>query len=219
MPLVYDKEVRLYWTLCGSDNNNAFLIVCPQTGESIIIDAPLGPGQILEAAKGTQVKAILITHQHRDHWEGLEEIVAATGAPVAAHRADAAALPVAPSLLVENGDTIRAGTIEVKVLHTPGHTPGSVCYLAGRHLFSGDTLFAGGVGHTPTVEELLLMYQGITEKLYVLPDDTFLLPGHGKGSILGVEKAQYRALTAQYPDVLPPIPDPPPPHLPGQGTS
>jgi glyoxylase-like metal-dependent hydrolase (beta-lactamase superfamily II) len=134
----------------------------------------------------------------------------ATGAPVAAHGEDAAAMPVAPTILVSDGDTISAGTVQVKVIHTPGHTPGSVCYLTGKHLFSGDTLFAGGVGQTPSVEELVQLYKSITEKLYVLPDDTFLLPGHGRGSMLGAEKAAYRALVAQYPDVLPPIQDTPP---------
>ena len=93
---------------------------------------------------------------------------------------------------MKDGDVIRAGAIEVKVLHTPGHTPGSVCYLAGKHLFSGDTLLAGGVGSTNSVEELLQTYKSVTEKLYVLPDNVFLLPGHGKGSVLGVEKKGYQ---------------------------
>ncbi len=214
MPLLYDEEVRIFWTLCGSDNNNAYLLVCPQTGESIIIDAPLNPGKLLEDAKGTQVKAILITHKHRDHLEGLKEITDATGAPVAAHRDDAADMPVPPNVLLSDGDTIRAGTIEVKVIHTPGHTPGSVCYLAGRHLFSGDTLYAQWLGESRGVEATQQIIRSVTEKLYVLPDDTLLFPGHGRGSFLGAAKKEYRVVAAQYPELFPPIPDLPPSHPP-----
>ena len=131
MPLFYDKEVKIYKTSCGPFDNNAYLIVSPQTGEGIIIDAPMGPGELLEEAQGTQVKAILITHNHQDHLAGLKEMVDATGAPVKAHSEDAATLPVSPNGLVKDGDVITVGTIEMKVIHTPGHTPGSICYLVG----------------------------------------------------------------------------------------
>ena len=192
MPLFYDKEVKVFKTSCGPFDNNAYLVVCPQTGESIIIDAPMGPGELLEEAKGTQVKAILITHNHQDHLAGLKEIIDATGAPVEAHSEDAAALPVSPNVLVKDGDIITAGTIELKVIHTPGHTPGSVCYLVGKHLFSGDTLFPGGPGRSRSPEALQQIIKSITEKLYPLPDDTFLLPGHGKDATLGISKEEYR---------------------------
>lgn len=207
MALIYDNEVQIYRTLCGSDNNNAYLIVCPMTKESVIVDAPLDPGRMLEEARGTQVKMILITHRHRDHWEGLKEVKDATGAPVGAHTQDAFDIPIRPDFLIPDRAQFRAGTIQIRTIHTPGHTPGSVCFLVGdKHLFSGDTLFAGGVGHTPSVDELQLMYRHIAEKLYILPDDTLLFPGHGADSTVGVEKQQYRAMLAEYPDVLPPIP-------------
>lgn len=206
MVLLYDMEFRVYWSLCGSDGNNAFLVVCPQTQESVIIDAPLNPGELLEQAKGTRVKAILITHKHRDHLEGLKDITDATGAPVAAHAEDAADMPMAPDILVKDGDIITVGTVEVKVIHTPGHTPGSVCYLVSNHLFTGDSLYAQAPGETRGEEATRQLLTGITEKLFLLPDDTFLLPGHGRGSTLGASKALYRSWAAQYPDLLPPIP-------------
>ena len=192
MPLFYDNEVRVFKTSCGPYDNNAYLIVSPQTGESIIIDAPAGPGELLEEARGTRVKAILITHNHQDHLAGLKEMMDATGAPVEAHGEDAAALPVSPNVLVKDGDVITAGTIELKVIHTPGHTPGSVCYLVGKHLFSGDTLFPGGPGRSRSPEALQQIIKSITEKLHPLPDDTFLLPGHGQDTTLGVSKGEYR---------------------------
>ena len=207
MALIYDKEVQIYRTLCGSDNNNAYLVACPVTRESIVVDAPLDPGRMLEEARGTDVKMIVITHRHRDHWEGLKEVKDATGAPVAAHTQDAFDIPIRPDIIIPDRAVYSAGTIRMRAIHTPGHTPGSVCFLVGdKHLFSGDTLFAGGVGHTPSVDELMLMYRCITEKLYILSDDILLFPGHGADSTLGVEKEQYRAMVAEYPDVLPAIP-------------
>ncbi len=211
MALIYDQELKIYRTLCGSDNNNAYLLVCPVTMESVIVDAPLDPGRMLEEARGTQVRMILITHRHRDHWEGLKDVKDATGAPVGAHTQDAFDIPIPPDIMIPDRAVYRVGTIEIRTIHTPGHTPGSVCFLAGgKHLFSGDTLFAGGVGHTPSVDDLHLMYRCITERLYILPDDTLLFPGHGADSTLGVEKEQYRAMLAAHPDLLPPIPGDPP---------
>ncbi|MBF8267543.1 MAG: fold metallo-hydrolase [Dehalococcoidia bacterium] len=192
MPLFYNKEVRIYKTTCGPFDNNAYLIVCPQTSESIIIDAPAGPAELLEEAKDTRVKAILITHNHRDHLGGLKEIQAATAAPLAIHSEDAAALTESPSFLVKEGDIIKAGTIGLKVIHTPGHTPGSVCYLVGRHLFAGDTLFPGGPGRTRFPENLRQIIKSIIGKLYILPDDTLVLPGHGQETTLGISKEEYR---------------------------
>ena len=209
MELLYDKEFSVFWTLCGSDGNNAYLIVCPKTNESIIIDAPLGPEDILKQARDTQVKAILITHRHRDHLEGLKEITDATGAPMAAHPEDAADMPVSPDILVIDGDTIVVGTVEVKVIHTPGHTAGSVCYLARNYLFTGDTLYAHAPGESRGVEATQRILGSITEKLFILPDDTFVFPGHGVGSTIGRSKELYRAWAVEYPELLPPISDAP----------
>lgn len=211
MSLIYDKEVRIFWTLCGSDNNNAYLLVCPQTGESIIIDAPLGPEKLLEGAEGTHVRAILITHKHRDHVEGLKKITAATGAPVGIHAEDAIDIPATPDFLLKDGEIIRAGTLELKVIHTPGHTPGSVCFLVGKHLFTGDSLYVQWLGESRGAEATRQIISSVTEKLYVLPDDTVILPGHGPGSILGMVKQRYRIIAAEYPQYFPPIPETPSP--------
>jgi glyoxylase-like metal-dependent hydrolase (beta-lactamase superfamily II) len=210
MELLYDKEFKIFWKLCGHEGNNAYLIVCPETNESIIIDAPFGTEDVLEQAKETQVEAVLITHRHSDHVEGLKDIADATGAHIAAHPEDADDMPVSPDVLVIDGDTINVGTVDVHVIHTPGHTPGSVCYLVGNHLFTGDTLYAQAPGESKGMEATQQILRSITEKLFSLPDDTLILPGHGSGSTIGISKELYREFAVQYPDLLPPIPDAPP---------
>jgi glyoxylase-like metal-dependent hydrolase (beta-lactamase superfamily II) len=203
--LFYDKEIRIFRTLCGSDNNNAYLVVCPDTKESVIIDAPLGPEGILEHAEGTQVKAILITHRHRDHTEGLEQVVKTTRAPVLAHPADVPEIPGAP-IPIEDGEIIKVGTLEIKAIHTPGHTPGSICFLVCGHIFTGDTVYSGGPGESRGPEATIQILKNITEKIYTLPDETVVLPGHGHHSILSIPKREYRMFYSEHPDILPPIP-------------
>ena len=99
MELLYDEELLVFWELCGSDSNNAYLLVCPKSRESIIIDAPLNPENIIKEAENTNVAAILITHGHKDHLEGLGQIVEATGAPVAANLGDVSRIPEATMFL------------------------------------------------------------------------------------------------------------------------
>lgn len=191
MPLFYDKEVRIFKTSCGPFDNNSYLIVCQDTMESAIIDAPMSPDKILEEAENSQVQIILITHNHQDHLAGLSEVIAATGAPVAIHEKDAHALPSSPSLLINDEDIVRVGNVDIRIIHTPGHTPGSVCFLVGKHLFSGDTLFPGGPGRSQSPEKLQEVLASITGKLFLLPDETYLLPGHGPESTLSESKKDH----------------------------
>ena len=93
----------------------------------------------------------------------------------------------------------------MKVIHTPGHTPGSVCFLAGKLLFTGDTLYAHAPGESRGVEATQQIITSITQKLLSLPDDTIILPGHGQSSFIGSARELYRAQVEQYPDVLPPL--------------
>lgn len=175
----------------GPFDNNCYILRCSTTGESIIVDAPSEPSLILKEAEGTTIRMILITHNHGDHWGALAELREKSGAPVAAHPADAPALPVPVEILLADGQELAFGQVQAKVIHTPGHTPGSVCLLAGNHLISGDTLFPGGPGRTRTPANLDEIIGSITKKLFSLPDDTLVHPGHGADTILRKEKEEY----------------------------
>ena len=207
-PHYQDSNIILHKIKCGPYDNNAYLLVCPQTNESIVIDTPKDPGPLISAAKETDVKAILITHNHMDHIEGFEEVVTALGCPTGIGEQDASALPTTPSFVLKDGDEVKAGTITLKALFTPGHTAGSTCLLFGNNLFTGDTLFPGGPGKTRTPENLQQIIGSITAKLLTLGDDVNVYPGHGDDGDLKSSKQEYAAFAAKdhpsdlYGDVL-----------------
>ncbi len=153
------------------------------------MDAPGNTDRILKGLEGTRPALILITHNHLDHTGELRELASALQVPVAAHPADAAELPVPTDQSLQDGDIIAVGALHLTALHTPGHTPGSLCFLTDRFLIAGDTLFPGGPGHTRSPETFRQILASITQKLLVLPDDTLIYPGHGEGMILGKERS------------------------------
>src|SRR6266545_2397037 len=137
----------------GPHDNNAFLLRCRATGEQLLIDAPTEAERLLEVVGGDGLATIVLTHGHVDHWQALREVAEATGARTIAHPLDAASLPLPPSELVEDGDRVQVGTCGLEVIHLAGHTPGGIALLygdpeRGPHLFTGDSLFPGGVGAT-----------------------------------------------------------------------
>lgn len=176
--------------------SNCYVVSCTGTREALLIDASSGANQILEALQGLEVKYIVITHTHGDHLGSLAEVRAAIQAPVAVHAAEADRLPVPAERLLQDGDTLAFGNCSARVIHVPGHTPGSICLLVGRHLLAGDTLFPGGPGHTRTPADLHQTIQSITQRIYTLPDDTVIHSGHGPGTTVGESKREY-ALFAQ----------------------
>ncbi len=198
MPIYYeDDRMRIYKTSCGPYDNNSYIIRCLETSESLIIDAPMNPDEMLNEVTGSKVQKILITHNHHDHLYGLEQIVDVTQAPVLVNAADIDNFPTAPDIFIEDGDIIEVGKIQVVAIHTPGHTPGSTCFSAGNFLFSGDTLFPGGPGRSKSPEALSEIISSITSKLFSYPDDVEVLPGHGDTTTLGISKKDYSVFASK----------------------
>jgi glyoxylase-like metal-dependent hydrolase (beta-lactamase superfamily II) len=182
----------------GDFDNNCYFLRCTETGETLLIDAANEADRLLATLGDGHLERIVTTHQHPDHWQALEAVVKATGAPTAAHPADAEPLPVKPDDLVNDGDTITVGNARLRAIHLVGHTPGSIALLydgngtfADRpHLFTGDCLFPGGPGNTfNNPDNFTTLMDGLEEKvLGPLPDATWIYPGHGKDSTIGAER-------------------------------
>ncbi|MFF3670342.1 MBL fold metallo-hydrolase [Microtetraspora malaysiensis] len=177
----------------GDFGNNAYLLRCTETGEGLLVDAAAEPRRLLDLIGDRPIGTIVTTHRHGDHWMALKEVAAATGARVVAHPLDAPELPVAVARTVEHGDRITVGRIPLEVIHLRGHTPGSIALLyegAGGHLFTGDSLFPGGVGNTQKDPKRFdRLYTDVVERLFDrLPDGTWVYPGHGRDTTLGAER-------------------------------
>jgi len=180
----------------GPMDNNAYFLRCASSGEVLLIDAANEPDRLLGVLGDDRLSRIVTTHQHFDHWQALPEMVAATGAPVFAHPADAGELPVTVSGKLDDGDTIPLGDCALSVIHLVGHTPGSIALLYQGpdrpHLFTGDSLFPGGVGNTfGSAENFASLIDDVEHKIFDrLPDETWVYPGHGKDTTLGAERPQ-----------------------------
>lgn len=173
----------------GDLENNVYVLEDPATHDALLIDGCFEPDRILEGAEGANIVGIVQTHGHFDHVQALSALKEKLGVPVYAH--DGEEYPVPLDQQLRHGQKIPFGTKEAKVLHTPGHTPGGVCLLVGRHLVSGDTLFPGGPGNTwgdATAFDVIIA--SIEQELFVLPDDTAVYPGHGDDTTIGAEKPQ-----------------------------
>ena len=189
--------------------NNAFLITCARTGSSIIIDTPAEPVDLIDAASRTTVGTILITHGHRDHVEGYEKVIEKFPVPTGIGAPDRDALPdTAPvSVNIETGILVRVGDITLKSLFTPGHTPGSTCYVlesdasnsAGEptYVFTGDTLFPGGPGKSSSNEALRQIIGSLETHIFPLPDTAIVLPGHGEFTTIGELKREFEQFSSK----------------------
>ena len=135
-----------------------------------------------------------------DHLGALTEIKSKLRIPIGAHRLDAKGLPLRPEILLEDGEKVPYGKTNLNVLHTPGHTPGSLCFLFGDCLIAGDTIFPGGPGKTSSPADLKLIIESITSKIFVLPDDTAIYPGHGDSTLLGKEKKEFSVFSSRRHD-------------------
>jgi glyoxylase-like metal-dependent hydrolase (beta-lactamase superfamily II) len=176
--------------------NNVYLLRCTATGEGLLVDAAAEPGAVLALVGEGGLRTVVTTHGHWDHHRALPEVVAATGAETVAGAADAADLPVPVQRTVEHGDTVAVGEQTLEVVHLRGHTPGSIALVwrgpgdAGVHVFTGDSLFPGGVGNTQQdTTRFTSLIDDVEERLFgELPDEAWVYPGHGKDTTIGAER-------------------------------
>jgi glyoxylase-like metal-dependent hydrolase (beta-lactamase superfamily II) len=204
----YDADIKIKKLKIPPYGTNCYIVACPDTGEAVIIDTPGEASIILTEAQELHIRYIIITHTHADHLGAFSQIRKKLGAPVAVNAAEATNLPSPPDLTFKNGDMLNFGTLSLTVIYTPGHSPGSICLLIGRHLFAGDTLFPGGPGHTRTPAAFKQIIESITQKLLVLPEDTIVYPGHGDDTTIVKAKQEFAAFSSRpyaddlYGDVL-----------------
>ncbi len=187
--------LRITKASVGPMDNNAYLLQCLTTDELLLIDAASEPDVLLGLVGGQELATIVTTHQHRDHWDALEAVVAATRATTVAGADDVSGIPVATDRPVSDGDVVEVGRCTLEVIHLVGHTPGSIALLyddptGPPHLWTGDSLFPGGVGNTHGDKDDFASLLGDVEtKIFGrLPDETWVYPGHGNDTTLGAER-------------------------------
>jgi glyoxylase-like metal-dependent hydrolase (beta-lactamase superfamily II) len=185
-----DSQAEIHKLVVGPVDNNVFVLRCKQTGEAVLLDAANEHDKLLELCQRLGVRKVLETHGHWDHIQAVPQVRDA-GYEVGVTAADAGMLP-SYDFVLEDDSVVEVGRLRLHTIHTPGHTPGSMCFLVEGSpvLFSGDTLFPGGPGatkyeggHFPTI------IQSIEDRLFArLPKDTIVMPGHGDDTTIGTER-------------------------------
>lgn len=188
------EDLTITKVAVGPMANNAYLLRCRLTGDQVLIDAANEADVLLELIGESGLTHIITTHQHADHWQALAEVAEQTGAVVVAGAEDADGLPIEVSLPVRSNARIRVGASELEVIEVRGHTPGSIVLAYDDpdgivHLFTGDSLFPGGVGRTWAPDDFISLINEVETKLFRrFNDDTWFYPGHGNDSTLGIER-------------------------------
>ncbi len=201
MPQVYaDDTITIeLLTALGPLANNSYILRAA-SGEIAVVDVPEGFEAVLEALgeEIDQVSHVLVTHSHFDHWDGYDVMRTRISAPVYAGAEETGLDESRDVQPLAAGGEIAVGGATVKVLHTPGHTPGSISLLTGGALLTGDTLFPGGPGYSRSNEALQQEIESITSQLHALPDGTVVLPGHGDTTTIGESKAEYAVFAGKH---------------------
>ena len=194
---VYENsKMKIKRLILGSFSTNAYIVTCLKTGESILIDAPAQAEVIEKELNDTNLRYLLLTHNHMDHIGALREFQS-KDFQLAAHPLDSDGLPYPVDIMLEDGDLVNFGNICVEVLHTPGHTRGSLCFKIDKVLLAGDTIFDGGPGRTGSPEAFRQIILALEKKIFILPDDTRIFPGHGEPTFIKKEKEEYKIFASR----------------------
>lgn len=199
--------MRIWNRALGDFGANCYVVACQETGRAVVIDPGYPDPWIRQCVQenGLTVEQIVLTHGHLDHIGGVEWVKGWSGAPVCIHEADAGFLTdpalngslyfgrqvIAPAAdrLLRDGDQVAAGRLLLKVIHTPGHSPGGICLYTPGHLFAGDTLFADSIGRTDLYGgDYATLIGAIKVRLLTLPAETAVYPGHGPATTIGDEQ-------------------------------
>jgi glyoxylase-like metal-dependent hydrolase (beta-lactamase superfamily II) len=191
-----DSHMTVSKIVVGALDNNAYVVACRSTGEAVMVDAADDPERLVDAVDGLDLRMILTTHGHGDHVQGVGGLVAATGTRFMIHAEDEALAGRSSDRPLEPGP-IRVGDLTIEAMHTPGHTPGSMCFAVGGVVFTGDTLFPGGPGKTSGGDDFDEIIANIENHLFVLDDSTIVMPGHGRDTTIGQERPQLEGWIAR----------------------
>jgi glyoxylase-like metal-dependent hydrolase (beta-lactamase superfamily II) len=186
-----DTQLEVHKVVVGPYDNNVFVVRCRETGDAVLLDAANEHEQLLDLAQRLGVRRILETHGHWDHIQAIPAMREA-GYEVAVTALDAPRLKdVGYDVFLDDAEVVEVGRLRLHAIHTPGHTEGSICFLVDGSplLFSGDTLFPGGPGNT-TFEggDFATVIESIDRRLFTLPSDTIVLPGHGNDTTIATER-------------------------------
>jgi hydroxyacylglutathione hydrolase len=209
--------VKILGFSVGPLQANAYLAICEDTGACAMIDPGAEAGRLLEAAEGAgcRIESILLTHAHLDHVGGVAAAKRETSAPVFLHPLDVGIYTAAPAqgrsfglqieeppavdMELEDGQILEIGGQTLEVRHTPGHSPGHVCFVGDGFAFVGDCVFAGSIGRTDLPGgDYRTLIDSINEKLLTLPDETILYSGHGPATTVGTERSNNPFLTGAF---------------------
>ena len=184
-----DDQIEIHKLVVGPVDNNVFVMRCKATGDAVLLDAANEHEKLLELCQRLNVRRVLETHGHWDHIQAVPQLRDA-GYSVGVAAQDAAMLPSYDEV-IEDSSVIQIGDVRLHTIHTPGHTPGSMCFLVEGSpvLFSGDTLFPGGPGNTTFPGgDFDTIIEAIDRRLFTLPEGTLVLPGHGDDTTIGTER-------------------------------
>ncbi|MGH7611309.1 MAG: MBL fold metallo-hydrolase [Candidatus Dormibacteria bacterium] len=177
--------------MSGSQPTNCYVVACQRSKEAIVIDPGAEPEKILGECQGLQVRHLLCSHGHRNHASAKDEVKAKAGGETALSLLDAKAYLRSADRYLNDGDRLAFGDFEVEVLGTPGHSPGSLSFKVGNHLFTGDTLLAGDLGRTDLPDiDLSKQLVSVLSRLLSLAENTVIYPGHGRTSTVGQERRE-----------------------------